>query len=390
MASAGGDRLFLLFLVSLSLLPLDSFSLSSTYEQEYHKWVSWHGERYRQKLLFDSMEVTSQLKDDLHHHRKMDHKLAMAEENRVWIKVAQDGSGNFTSLRDALDSVEEKNKRRIIIQIAPGIYREKVVIKKKKPFITLLGDSRDPPTFTGNDTAATLGGDGKPMRTYHSPTVAINSHYFVAINIRFENTAPNPEIGQIGGQAVALRISGNKAAFYNCSFFGHQDTLYDHKGVHYFKDCFIQGSVDFIFGYGRSLYENCQMNSISTNVASVTAQKRTNVSLSSGFSFLNGTVSGSGLVYLGRAWGDHSRVVFSYTYLDKVVIPEGWNDWGIPARESSVYYGEYKCSGPGANMTERVHWIRSLSFEEALPFLGTHFIDGQKWLWAAQPAAYLS
>ncbi|CAN6467257.1 unnamed protein product [Victoria cruziana] len=320
----------------------------------------------------------------------MDHKLAMAEENRVWIKVAQDGSGNFTSLRDALDSVEEKNKRRIIIQIAPGIYREKVVIKKKKPFITLLGDSRDPPTFTGNDTAATLGGDGKPMRTYHSPTVAINSHYFVAINIRFENTAPNPEIGQIGGQAVALRISGNKAAFYNCSFFGHQDTLYDHKGVHYFKDCFIQGSVDFIFGYGRSLYENCQMNSISTNVASVTAQKRTNVSLSSGFSFLNGTVSGSGLVYLGRAWGDHSRVVFSYTYLDKVVIPEGWNDWGIPARESSVYYGEYKCSGPGANMTERVHWIRSLSFEEALPFLGTHFIDGQKWLWAAQPAAYLS
>lgn len=69
------------------------------------------------------MEVTSQLKDDLHHHRKMDHKLAMAEENRVWIKVAQDGSGNFTSLRDALDSVEEKNKRRIIIQIAPGIYR---------------------------------------------------------------------------------------------------------------------------------------------------------------------------------------------------------------------------------------------------------------------------
>lgn len=123
MASAGGDRLFLLFLVSLSLLPLDSFSLSSTYEQEYHKWVSWHGERYRQKLLFDSMEVTSQLKDDLHHHRKLDHKLAMAEENRVWIKVAQDGSGNFTSLRDALDSVEEKNKRRIIIQIAPGIYR---------------------------------------------------------------------------------------------------------------------------------------------------------------------------------------------------------------------------------------------------------------------------
>lgn len=69
-----------------------------------------------------------------------------------------------------------------------------------------------------------------------------------------QNTAPH-EIGSLGQQAVALRVSGNKAAFFNCSFYGSQDTLYDHKGMHYFNNCFIQGSVDFIFGYGRSLYE---------------------------------------------------------------------------------------------------------------------------------------
>lgn len=73
--------------------------------------------------------------------------------------------------------------------------------------------------------------------------------------ILVQNTAPVPDVGQRGGQAVAVRVSGDKAAFYNCSFYGEQDTLYDHKGLHYFKNCFIQGSVDFIFGYGRSLYE---------------------------------------------------------------------------------------------------------------------------------------
>lgn len=69
-----------------------------------------------------------------------------------------------------------------------------------------------------------------------------------------QNSAPH-EIGRRGEQGVALRISGTKAAFYNCSFNGAQDTLYDHKGLHFFHNCSIQGSVDFIFGYARSLYQ---------------------------------------------------------------------------------------------------------------------------------------
>ncbi|KAM7497184.1 hypothetical protein LguiA_021598 [Lonicera macranthoides] len=149
----------------------------------------------------------------------------------------------------------------------------------------------------------------------------------------FLNTAPH-EIGSIGEQAVALRISGSKAAFYNCSFYGAQDTLYDHKGLRYFNNCFIQGSVDFIFGYGRSLYENCWLNSISKKVASVTTQKRSISSMWSGFSFKDSKVTGSGKVYLGRAWGDYSRVVFSYTYLDQIVLPQGWSDWGNQSRDA--------------------------------------------------------
>ncbi|KAJ6319999.1 hypothetical protein OIU78_015402 [Salix suchowensis] len=219
----------------------------------------------------------------------------------------------------------------------------------------------------------------KPLRTYQSATVAVDANYFVAINMKFENTAPHVT-GTRQEQAVALRISGTKAAFYNCSFYGDQDTLYDHKGLHYFSNCFIQGSVDFIFGSGRSFYENCHLNSIAKKVASLTAQKRSNSSLASGFSFKDSTITGSGLIYLGRAWGDYSRVVFSYTYMDKIVLPQGWNDWGDHRRDSRVYYGEYKCSGPGANLTGRVTWARVLTDEEAGPFIGAYYVEGDTWL----------
>jgi pectinesterase len=62
-------------------------------------------------------------------------------------------------------------------------------------------------------------------------------------------------------------------------------------------------------------------------MTSITAQKRSSSSLDSGFSFKNSTVTGSGQVYLGRPWGDYSRVVFSYTFMDKIVLPKGWKDW---------------------------------------------------------------
>ncbi|XAR61446.1 Pectinesterase [Bertholletia excelsa] len=379
MASTSRTQLhFMLFLLSVSNVLLKSCSLNPEITGDYNKWISWHVDNYRKKTILESKLSTD---SGTTGGNVVDKELMNAEMNRVRISVGQDAntSAVFKTINEALDSIPPHNSRRVIVSIKPGVYREKVVIPRTMPFVTLLGDASDPPIITGNDTASASGTDGRPLRTFQSATVAVDANYFVAVNIKFENTAPHV-IGSVGGQAVAVRISGTKVAFYNCSFYGTQDTLYDHKGLHYFYNCFIQGSIDFIFGYGRSLYQNCTLNSVGAKVASLTAQKRSNSSLSSGFSFKDSKVTGSGRVYLGRAWGDYSRVIFSYTFMDKIVLPQGWSDWGNRKRDSAVYYGEYQCSGPGANLSARVPWARILTDQEAQPFLGTYYVEGDSWL----------
>ncbi|KAK9161788.1 hypothetical protein Syun_008129 [Stephania yunnanensis] len=384
MASLVHDTKFIVLLYNFILSICITFptqitfaSLAPESESDYQKWVSWNVKNYAQKPSYNlGAKALSGTIDSM---KALDPKLGIADMKRVRLSVSQDGQSDFKTISEAIGSIPLHNKRRVILNIKPGVYREKIVIPKTMHFITFLGDPLNPPTITGNDTASIPGTHGQQSNTFHSATVGVNGDYFVAINIKFENTAPH-EVGSPGEQAVALRISGDKAAFYNCSFYGNQDTLYDHKGLHYFNNCFIQGSVDFIFGYGRSLYENCYLNSITKKVASLTAQKRSNATLSSGFSFKNCVVTGSGQVYLGRAWGDHSRVVFSYTFMDKLVMSQGWSNWGDQKRELNVYYGEYKCSGPGSNLTGRVPWARMLTDQEAQPFLDTYYIQGHAWL----------
>ncbi|KAI3938283.1 hypothetical protein MKW92_048178 [Papaver armeniacum] len=284
-----------IFLLSLCILSLSSLSWSSSDSNlerqidDYEKWVSWNVENHRKKTS-TTWETKQGMVTAGHRKRSsrrsvVDSKLRRADLRTVRMCVSQDGSCDFTSIREAIDSIPLNNTRRTILDIKPGLYRQ-------------------------NDTASTIGDDGRPLTTFHSATVAVNSDYFVAINVIFENTVPHVT-GTLTEQAVALRISGNKAAFYNCTFYGYQDTLYDHKGLHYFKNCFIQGSVDFIFGYGRSLYETCYLNSVATKIASMTAQKRTNSSLSSGFSFKDSVVTGSGL----STWGERGVIVHALYFL---------------------------------------------------------------------------
>ncbi|RCV39607.1 hypothetical protein SETIT_8G237600v2 [Setaria italica] len=321
--------------------------------------------------------------------KTLDTNLSAAEEKKVVYVVDPSGGGDYTNITAALADIPDGNTKRVILDLKPGVvFREKLFLNISKPFITFKSDPMKPATISWNDTAATLGKDGKPVGTVGSTTVAVESDYFMAYGVVFRNDAPLAKPGAKGGQAVALRLFGTKAALYNCTIDGGQDTLYDHKGLHYFKDCLIRGSVDFIFGFGRSFYEDCRIESVVKEVAVLTAQQRTKSiegAIDSGFSFKNCSIGGvkGGQIYLGRAWGDSSRVVYAYTEMGEEVVPIGWDGWNVAKPESSgIYYGEFKCFGAGADAKKkkRVGWALDLTEEQAKPFVGAHYIFGDSWI----------
>lgn len=196
-----------------------------------------------------------------------------------------------------------------------------------------------------------------------------------------QNSAPAPLGGAVGKQAVALRIEGDKGAFYRCGFYGAQDTLYDKAGRHFFRNCDIIGSIDWIFGDGQSFYQYCNLKSIAKGFSgSVTAQKRSDTNSKTGFVFFQCNLFGTGTIYLGRAWGTHSRVIFIQCNIANMIRPIGWQDWNDPKRHKTVYYAEYKCTGAGASRRGRAPWSLALNDKQVKPFYTTAFIDGGSWL----------
>ncbi|CAN6246534.1 unnamed protein product [Urochloa humidicola] len=297
----------------------------------------------------------------------------------AFVCVDKGGCCNYTTVQAAVDAVPNSSKKRTVVWIAAGVYLEKLTVKK--PNITFQGQGMKSTVIQWNDKAKSANG------TRDSASVHIDAPGFVAKNISFKNAAPAPKPGAVRAQAVAIRISGDQAAFWGCGFFGAQDTLLDEEQRHYFKECFIQGSIDFIFGDARSLYENCTLNSIAEEMpegqrsinGAITAQSRKFPQNNTGFSFVGCTVQGTGDVLLGRAWGNYSRVVFAYTYMPGIIADAGWDNWGDEGRNRTVFYGEHRCVGEGANMAGRVAYARNLDDSQARPFLGTSYIDGDEW-----------
>ncbi|XP_009764658.1 pectinesterase QRT1 [Nicotiana sylvestris] len=297
------------------------------------------------------------------------------------IVVDQKGKGDSITVQGAVDKVPFHNSRRVIIYIHPGTYREKVHIPASKPFISLVGDQNQTARtiITGHDKASDTDQFGSKLGTSRTATVTVESDYFCATGITIENTiVPEPE--GVGMQAVALRLTGDRAVLYRVRILGSQDTLLDDAGSHYFYQCYIQGSVDFICGNARSLYKNCTLHSVAKGYGAIAAQHRNSVYQDTGFSFVNCKISGSGRVFLGRAWGEYSRVIYSKCDIDGIIDPKGWTDWNLPSRRQHAVFGEYECRGNGANRAGRVPWSKSLNESEAEPFLDVKFIGGQQWL----------
>ncbi|CAA6666788.1 unnamed protein product [Spirodela intermedia] len=291
-----------------------------------------------------------------------------------WREITVDGggSGDFQSVQDAIDSVPENNRHRVLINIRAGVYIEKVVIPATKPYITFQGAGRRTTVIEWHDRASDRGPDGQQLRTYNTASVTVLASHFSARNISFK-----------GWQAAAFRISGDKAYFLGCGFYGAQDTLCDDAGRHYFKDCYIEGSIDFIFGNGRSMYRSCQLHSIATRFGSIAAQDRRGLCEQTGFAFVNCRVTGTGPLYVGRAMGQYSRIVYSYTYFDDVVAQGGWDDWDHTTgknRRVTAFFGVYRCSGPGAAAVRGASLTRELDYQSARPFLAKSFVNGRHWL----------
>lgn len=299
----------------------------------------------------------------------------LASSSRT-IVVDQHGKGQFKSVQAAVDSVPIKNQQWVYIHISPGIYYEKVTIPYNKPYIAFQGGGRSNTIISWKDRASSFG-------TANSATFSANAPSFIARGVGFRNAAPPPSPGAYGGQAVAVLLNGDMMAFYDCGFYGAQDTLFDYQGRHYFKNCYIQGSIDFIFGHGQSFFKGCQLVVTAQSgyiSGSITAQNRNDPHDAGGFVFLSCSIMGTGDVYLGRAWGSYSRVIFMYTYMSNIIVPDGWDDWGQTARQGTVFYGQYKCSGPGANTGRRVPWSHELTDAQVQPFLQLSFIDAGNWL----------
>ncbi len=299
------------------------------------------------------------------------------------ITVAADGSGDVRSIQAAIDKVPENNKARFTITIKPGVYKEQVRIPATKPFVSFIGADAEHTILTFNlsnrDTAST----SASFSTY------VGGHDFRAENITFENS-----FGQ-GSQAVALLVEADRAVFRNCRFLGWQDTLYAKNGRQYYKNCYIEGHVDYIFGQASAVFDECTINSKADGY--VTAPMRFAADEPSGFIFYRCRLTSANTkagIYLGRPWRDYGRTIFIDTRMDAAVRAEGWNNW-LPERERTAYFAEYHSTGPGANSDARVKWSHQLTDAEVKAFSTANFLKGadgwnpqkadDKWLEKTQP-----
>jgi len=274
------------------------------------------------------------------------------------IIVAQDGTGDFTKIQDAVNAAKAFPDDRITIFVKNGVYYEKVKIYSWNPKITLIGESREKTIITYDDyfNKINIGRNS----TFHTYTVLVEGNDFFANNLTIQNSS-----GEVG-QAVALNVNANRVVFSNCSFLGNQDTLYTSgEGTkNYFKDCYIEGTTDFIFGDATVLFEDCIVKSKKNSY--ITAAS-TPENTAFGYVFKNCKLiadESTDAVYLGRPWRIYAKTVFINCEMGKQIKSEGWHNWSKPEVEKTAFYAEYKCSGEGFQPDKRVSWSHQLRKSE--------------------------
>ena len=275
--------------------------------------------------------------------------------------VAQDGSGNFRTVQEAINAVPDLRATRTIITIKNGIYKEKLTLPPTKTNVTFIGECAEKTILTFDDYAQKKNRFGEEMGTSGSSSFFIFGDGFAAENITFENSS-----GPVG-QAVAVRVDGDKVKFVNCRFLGFQDTLYPHgeKSRQYYKNCYVEGTIDFIFGWSTAVFDSCRI--FCKSGGCITAASTLEMT-PYGFIFRNCKITGDapdGSFYLGRPWRPFAKVVYMNCCLDAVIHPDGWSNWENTRNERTAYYAEYNNTGSGFQPERRVPWSHQLTSEES-------------------------
>lgn len=289
------------------------------------------------------------------------------------IIVAQDGTGNYTTVQQAFDAVPLNNKVPVDILIKQGTYKEKLHLDSSKNFVTIIGENPTATVLTYDDHTGKMASDGSMINTMNSQSFYIKADDFRAENITFENNS-----GIAAGQAVAVRVQGDRIVFVNCRFIGFQDTLFTsaENSRQYYRDCYIEGSTDFIFGASTALFEYCHLHSKKNSHITAASTPPNN---SFGYVFKKCTLTadtGINKVSLGRPWRPYASVSYLYCQIGNHIIPQGWDNWKNAENEKTARYAEYMNDGLGANTRERVPWAQQLSAEVAKQYTTQHILRG--------------
>ena len=281
---------------------------------------------------------------------------AWAQERQDTIVVSRDGTGNFRTLQEAIESARAFMDYTVTIYVKNGVYKEKVIVPSWVENIDIIGEDRDKTIITYDDHA-----NINKMGTFRTYTVKVEGSDITFKNLTIENNA-----AQLG-QAVALHTEGDRLKFINCRILGNQDTIYTGAKFTrlYFKDCYIDGTTDFIFGPSTALFEDCIIHSKRNSYVTAASTPK---EAKYGYVFKHCKLTaepGVDKVYLGRPWRPYAYTLFIECELGKHIVLAGWHNWGKQSNEETARYMEYKNTGEGANASERVAWSKQLTKKDA-------------------------
>ncbi|XP_027353312.1 pectinesterase 3-like [Abrus precatorius] len=310
----------------------------------------------------------------------MDRRLLQESHVTADAVVAKDGSGQYSTITEAVEAVEKRSEKRFVIYVKEGTYEENIDLDADTWNVMIYGDGKSKTIISGSRNFV----DGTP--TFQTATFGVKGRGFIGKDIGFVNSA-----GAEKQQGVAMLSASDRSVFYRCSFDGFQDTLYAHSNRQFYRECDITGTIDFIFGNAAVVLQNCNImprQPLANQFNTITAQGKTDPNQNTAIVIHKSSISAlhdlQSPTYLGRPWKDYSTTVIMHSDIASFVNPAGWTSC-YPNEDppNTILYAEYQNTGPGSDTSQRVKWPGykpALTEEEAGTFTVQSFIQGPEWL----------